>query len=685
MSLQPKKSNFSQSHCDVQLNVKFNGSSSMSSILLELKRMTNNSAGWDRPDVSDAFLHREDETEESFQVHRANATTDRNFHCSCLERIYHSFESGNFQEVRDRALHFLSQAASLQPEVVLDTLHLLAGAFVHQRELARARSTLTVQRKLIEAGDWRSGQAPLCASTECREKKKWLIRLLRTQGLIEEADGHREEAMEIFSQLWAMEAELYGPGSLRCLRTYLSIADMKTELGETDAAVQMLRDTIARLLELGTPKSSELWVRSHRSLAELLMRTGDPSSCTTAAIHLQQVILSLQERLRGESGADFEVSADPPRSNPKGKLLTHSTSIEYGVALTQYADALLLSQGKGTTEAALSSLIEADGIFQSVFSHSFDYLKLRTKMKLLKLQHSNEETGTDEFVQALQGLLEEVRQAELRGNQQSPILIEIFEVLGDTYVASKRMEDARVSYDNAMNVAHQLFAPDHEVCASLQHKLSEACLSCGRYDDALSMLQELIQWHRACPRDKAPPIPLFALQHSIGNVMKAVERLDEAKEWYSAALRSVGNETSSATNLRAKILVSLASVHLQRGDRKDAIALQEEALRLRLSHLPPTHFDVLSSYHALALLYEEDNLLHDAIQMSEKCMRAIGEGCAGTEGAKHQRSQSTQSHHSLSALFGTDGPRQHPFYVAAAKVKANCIRKQKLQQSKAQR
>ena len=85
-------------------------------------------------------------------------------------------------------------------------------------------------------------------------------------------------------------------------------------------------------------------------------------------------------------------------------------------------------------------------------------------------------------------LLDDLNQSEVRGANQVHALIEVFEALGDVESKLHDYRAAAAALHKAKSAALNLFSPDHERCALLQHKLAEVLLMVGHCDDAYHLL-----------------------------------------------------------------------------------------------------------------------------------------------------------------------------------------------------
>jgi tetratricopeptide (TPR) repeat protein len=317
--------------------------------------------------------------------------------------------------------------------------------------------------------------------------------------------------------------------------------------------------------------------------------------------------------------------------------------------------------------------------------------------------------GLQRSKEIVERVLDLLNQAEIRGAKHIHITIDVLDTLADIFVRLGDLRAASTTYGRALATAKQLFAADHERCAILQHRLSEALVANGHYDDAYHLLRELQGWCELCPAGRMPPIPLVVIQHSLANCLRLMERFGEAEALYLQALASKDGVADFDT--RSMMLGNLAAMRLTTGDVPGAIRLNQEALTLRLGHHGPANLDVAASYGNLADLSLRAGLLADAVAYADKCMTTVEcallpDSAKMSTGAKKSpavlqnaagRQQQQHAVHSGSydgsrpetRNAKADGlgsrPRlptlmHHPFYVMASGIKAGALRELKTSQ-----
>lgn len=230
----------------------------------------------------------------------------------------------------------------------------------------------------------------------------------------------------------------------------------------------------------------------------------------------------------------------------------------------------------------------------------------------------------------VQDVVSVLQQADVRGGKHVHLLIEAFEALADLEHSAGDFHSAATSYHKAKAAAGQLFAPDHERCAILQHKLAESLLAAGHWEDAVSLLHELKEWCLLCPAGVRPPVPLVVIHHSLGSAMRLAERFDAAEGFYRDALADEHIDFVTKT----RVLGNLAALFLTRGDVDAAVHYNQLALTTRLARLGEWHQDVAASYANLAALYQRKKLPKQALFFSEKCLEVLSGKKAGEGGSR---------------------------------------------------
>ncbi|CUG89357.1 kinesin light chain isoform 1, putative [Bodo saltans] len=252
-------------------------------------------------------------------------------------------------------------------------------------------------------------------------------------------------------------------------------------------------------------------------------------------------------------------------------------------------------------------------------------------------------TTTSTARQLIQNVVSTLQQSDVRGGRHVHLLIEAFEALADLEHHMGDYRGAATSYHKAKAAAGQLFAPDHERCAILQHKLAESLLSAGHWEDAVSLLHELKEWCLLCPAGVRPPVPLVVLHHSLGSAMRLAERFDKAEGYYREALadeqidfvrEALADEQIDFVT-KTRVLGNLAALFLTTGDIDAAIHYNQLALTTRMGKLGEQHQDVAASYANLAALYQRKCSPKQALFFSEKCLEIMNVVAATTVKRKH--------------------------------------------------
>jgi len=219
----------------------------------------------------------------------------------------------------------------------------------------------------------------------------------------------------------------------------------------------------------------------------------------------------------------------------------------------------------------------------------------------------------------IEGVISQLTQREVRGGRTISLMVDAWEALSEMYVRLNDTARAAVTFGRALNAARQLFAPDHERCALLQHKLAEVYMSLGRTDDAAQLLHELRDWCKLCPGDRVPPVPLAVLNHSLGNAMRLAERFAEAEQCYIEVLHDAQCDDDS----KSRVLGNLAACCFTQGDLVRAVSFNKQALTLRIHLHGEGHLDVAASYGNLAQLLERRGCWKDALAHAERAIHII--------------------------------------------------------------
>lgn len=573
-----------------------------------------------------------------------------------------TYDSGDFEQVIALAKNALSTVHDdrIPLRYVAVMLRLLGRSFVQLREVEYARSTYAMLKQVIEKCDvWAPGESRP-QRDRCRDL--WLIRHDRDCAIIEEADGHREEAIAMYTSAWYKQARCFGPESPEALDTYVTIANVRSQLNDTTTALKMLQQAEAVAAVQPSGDCLALWV--HVSLSSARMHARLRRNCD-AANKVEGVI----EVLEGAIQQLRPPTASAIRDGRTRVEQLHSISaqtteaglwVNYTIDLTE---ALLLSGDLRAASSdyaeALSRYEEARSVASRVIAPT-DLTVIRIELKIAVMEETLASSGiAASSIEKIERLLAILQQRSVWGQQHTNVLFEVHEALGEMYSHRGEHEKAARNFEKALSASKMLFAPDHEVSASLQHKWGEALLMCGRAEEALYLFSELREWIVACPTNRMPPLPLFVVAHSLGNAMRCMERFDEAMAFYQEALGSEGCSSDCA----ARILGNMAAVRRTVGDIDGAISYNREALCHRKRALGDHHLDVAASHGNLAELLFESKLYKDALWHSEQCIRIV-------------------EHNFLEKKDGRALVDAHPYFRKASKLRAECTRIRKGQEYK---
>jgi tetratricopeptide (TPR) repeat protein/predicted Ser/Thr protein kinase len=147
--------------------------------------------------------------------------------------------------------------------------------------------------------------------------------------------------------------------------------------------------------------------------------------------------------------------------------------------------------------------------------------------------------------------------------------------------------------------------PVPELEANLYHALATARLNHGRLDEAQAALDHVIAVDEAAFGENHHS--LGAAMSTQGQVMAARGRLDEAVDAFSRAREHIEREYGAQHPLTATVVGNLATALSERGEPGDieqALALQEQTLRIRLANLGPEHPEVGASHLNLAATFD---------------------------------------------------------------------------------
>ena len=614
-----------------------------------------------------------------------NSTPVPDVKCHCVSVVQDLLNSSEYLLCVEYGAAVLAQqvVGELSLTENCEVLHCVAAAFTRLGEIEHARGALALLERVVTTSrHWHTRI----------ERHKWLVRLHVDLAELHVHNGEREEAVQQYVLAWRHQSHLFGPESLRCLRTFVTVAELKLQLMLDHEASTMLEHA-ARIIQ-APEQCLSLWVTIRRLQAMLQRRQ---RKFTAAVLLLQDVMLKLEGAMPALEPAEhkqamIELGSTALQcceievnhmSSPESlksafehfarahRLLkqcfppTHPLLINANLRLAQlYAHRGIMDSIGGSSVASTSRGVNAS-ICSSAYFHQMIGDEAAADPKL----------GLRKAKEIVEQVLDQLSQEEVRGAKHIHTTIDVLDALGDLQLKLEEPRAAAHTFGRALSTSKQLFAPDHERCALLQHRLAEALVCTGHCEDAFHLLQELREWCLLCPAGRMPPVPLVVLQHSIANALRMMERFGEAETNYLAALANKDCDYDT----RSKILGNLAALKLTIGDVPSAISFNKQALTLRLGHHGPHSIDVAASYGNLADLCCRNGELKEAIAYADKCMTTVEQTLPSQAGDEAGRMQ-VDKYSKVKLPPHVPPYRQHPFFLRASSIKASALRQLRREQ-----
>jgi tetratricopeptide (TPR) repeat protein len=251
--------------------------------------------------------------------------------------------------------------------------------------------------------------------------------------------------------------------------------------------------------------------------------------------------------------------------------------------------------------------------------------------------------------------LQAVAEAAAARSGDPELVIEVQNRAGTLLHAKGRLEDARASFQRALDGAARVLPADDLERAELMLNLGRTIDALGRYDEALALYRGSL----AIAEKNLGPDHLYvaAAVNNVGAVLQTTGKYDEARAAYERSLRIVETTLGSHHADVAMALKNLAGVVRDQGHVESALPLLERALAITETSLGPEHILVAENLMGLGSTRQELGDLAGARVAIERALR-IRER---THGAEHM-----QVAFALGALGNVELVEGHPREAHAA-------------------
>jgi eukaryotic-like serine/threonine-protein kinase len=189
------------------------------------------------------------------------------------------------------------------------------------------------------------------------------------------------------------------------------------------------------------------------------------------------------------------------------------------------------------------------------------------------------------------------------------------------------LEEALQHRRRALELAEEIYPPDHFRVAQALNNLGSALSSMGRLDDAATSLSRAVHIHERNSPDGRYPARAGAAFNNLALTLMRAERYEEAEQ-YQVRARQIAAELFGVDDLRyATATHNLGDLMTQLGRFEEAEALLLEALELRRQVLGPDHRLIGPGLGVLARLRLAEGRPSEALVLVDEALsiyRALG-------------------------------------------------------------
>jgi len=194
------------------------------------------------------------------------------------------------------------------------------------------------------------------------------------------------------------------------------------------------------------------------------------------------------------------------------------------------------------------------------------------------------------------------------------------ELVGNIYYEQGRFSSALERYERAL-AARESANPDDPGLELTRANIALVLHEQGRYDDALPLLQEVLEAKIDRLGPDHPSVAHARLR--LGMTLHRLGQHEAAMQLYSASLESYRDHHGPVHPGSAAALVEIGRLHLERGDLVPALAIHQHALWVSEQAFGPSHSHVADCWLGLGRILAAHGQLEPARRHLERGVRIV--------------------------------------------------------------
>jgi tetratricopeptide (TPR) repeat protein len=190
--------------------------------------------------------------------------------------------------------------------------------------------------------------------------------------------------------------------------------------------------------------------------------------------------------------------------------------------------------------------------------------------------------------------------------------------LANRKTAQRDFPKAARLYEQALKQAKEDLQEDDPLLIPVYNGLAEACIFCGRYDQAEGAIQNSLKLQEKMPKARVQYAETLVIE---ANLYRTKEDWQKAKQKHREALGIARDTLEQDHPFIGAILNNLAVVYAESGDHSNAIELYKEALPFAKRNVNKQPLNYAVALYNMALRYSEIGQYAQALPYAEQALQ----------------------------------------------------------------